>query len=99
MEKNDFLKDTVKHIDIKAFDSTEIIEAMKDMSFTARETARAAELFDMMIKDQECTVILCIAGSTKSGRAFRYDDKRPGVYRYSVYCRQYKCCRMHADLH
>jgi deoxyhypusine synthase len=66
MEKNDFLKDTVKHIDIKAFDSTEIIEAMKDMSFTARETARAAELFDMMIKDQECTVILCIAGSTSA---------------------------------
>ena len=64
MEKNNFLKDTVKHIDIKAFDSTEIIEAMKDMSFTARDTARAAELFDMMIKDQECTIILCIAGST-----------------------------------
>jgi len=32
MEKNDFLKDPVKHIDIKSFDSTEIIEAMKDMS-------------------------------------------------------------------
>jgi deoxyhypusine synthase len=66
MQKNDFLKEPIKHIDIKSFDSTEIIEAMKDMSFTARDTARAAEIFDMMIKDQECTIILCIAGSTSA---------------------------------
>ena len=66
MDKNDFLKDPVKHIDIKSFNSIEIIEAMKDMSFTARDTTRAAEIFDMMIKDQECTIILCIAGSTSA---------------------------------
>ena len=66
MEKQDFLKDPVKHIDIKSFDSTKIIEAMKNMSFTARDTARAAEIFDMMIKDQECTIFLCIAGSTSA---------------------------------
>ena len=64
MEKNDFLKDPVKHIDIKSFDSTEIIEAMKDMSFTARDTARAADILNLMIRDDECTIILCIAGST-----------------------------------
>ncbi|HUU17457.1 MAG TPA: deoxyhypusine synthase [Sedimentisphaerales bacterium] len=64
MEKNDFLKNPVKHIDIKSFDSTEIIEAMKDMSFTARDTARAADILNQMIKDDECTIILCIAGST-----------------------------------
>ena len=64
MEKNDFLKDPVKHIDIKSFDSTEIIEAMKDMSFTARDTARAADILNLMISDDECTIILCIAGST-----------------------------------
>jgi len=64
MEKNDFLKDPVKHIDIKSFDSIKIIEAMKDMSFTARDTARAADIFNRMIRDDECTIILCIAGST-----------------------------------
>ena len=75
MEKNDFLKDPVKHIDIKSFDSIEIIEAMKDMSFTARDTARAAEIFDMMIKDQECTIILCIAGSTSAAGCMQiYSD-------------------------
>jgi len=66
MEKNDFLKDPVKHIDIKSFDSTEIIEAMKDMSFTARDTARAADIFNRMIRDDECTIILCISGSTSA---------------------------------
>ena len=75
MEKNDFLKEPVKHIDIKTFDSTEIVEAMKDMSFTARDTARAAEIFDMMIKDQECTIILCIAGSTSAAGCMQiYSD-------------------------
>jgi len=64
MKKNDFLKEPVKHIDIKSFDSTEIIEAMRDMSFTARATAAAADIFDKMLTDDQCTIILCIAGST-----------------------------------
>ncbi len=66
MEKKDFLKEPIKHIDIKSFDSTKIIEAMKGMSLSARDTARAAELFNTMIKDNDCTIILCIAGSTSA---------------------------------
>jgi len=67
MGKKDYLKDEIKHIDIKSFDSTEIIESMSDMSFTARETAKAAELLNMMISDKDCTIILCIAGSSSAG--------------------------------
>jgi len=66
MEKKDFLKEPVEHIDIKSFDSTEIIEAMRDMSFTARETARAADILNDMINDEQCSIILCIAGSTSA---------------------------------
>lgn len=66
MEKKDFLKEEVKHIGIEEFDSTKIIEAMKGMSFTARETANAAIIFDKMIQDKDCTIILCIAGSTSA---------------------------------
>ncbi|MHC4153210.1 MAG: 1,9-bis(guanidino)-5-aza-nonane synthase [Planctomycetota bacterium] len=66
MHKKDFLKEPVKHIDITSFDSTGIIEAMKDMSFTARDTARAAQIFNTMMNDDECTIILCIAGSTST---------------------------------
>ena len=66
MEKSDFLKDPIKHIDIKSFDSTRIIEAMREMSFTARDTARATDIFNTMINDDDCTIILCIAGSTSA---------------------------------
>ncbi len=66
MQKKDFLKETVKHIDVKSFDSTKIVEAMKDMSFTARDTARAAEILQKMINDKDCTIILTIAGSTSA---------------------------------
>jgi deoxyhypusine synthase len=66
MEKSDFLNDPVKHIDIKSFDSTQIIEAMTNMSFTARDTAGAADILNKMINDEECTIMLCIAGSTSA---------------------------------
>jgi deoxyhypusine synthase len=36
------------------------------MSFTARDTAKAAEIFETMVKDKDCTIILCIAGSTSA---------------------------------
>lgn len=32
MKKSDLLKETIKHIDIKSFDSTQIINAMSGMS-------------------------------------------------------------------
>ncbi len=66
MEKKDYLSCPVKHFDIKSVDSTKIIEAMKDMSFTSRDTAMAAEILNKMINDKDCTIILTIAGSTSA---------------------------------
>ena len=75
MDKSDFLRDHVEHIDITSFDSTNIIEAMRDMSFTARDTARAAEILERMITDDKCTIILCIAGSTSAAGCMKiYSD-------------------------
>jgi len=65
-EKKDLLKEEIKHIDIKSFDATKIVESMKNMSFTARDTARAAEIYDTMLKDKDCTIILTLAGSTSA---------------------------------
>ena len=45
MKKTDLLKDTIEHIDIKSFDSTPIIDAMRKMSFTSRDTASATDIF------------------------------------------------------
>lgn len=66
MKKKDFLKDVVKHIDIKAIDATKMIDSMRDMSFTARDTARAADILVKMINDPKCTIMLCIAGSSSA---------------------------------
>jgi len=66
LTKNDVLKDTIKHIDIKKIDSTAIIDSMREMSFTSRETASAADIFIRMLKDKKCSIILTIAGSTSA---------------------------------
>ena len=64
MKKKDILKQTIKHFDIKTFDSSPVIDAMREMSFTSRETANASDIFQKMVKDKNCTVILTLAGST-----------------------------------
>lgn len=66
MNKKSLLKEEIKHIDIKSINATEIINAMKGMSFTSRDTARAAEILEMMVKDKDCTTILTLAGSTSA---------------------------------
>ncbi|MCR4368694.1 MAG: deoxyhypusine synthase [archaeon] len=65
--KKALLKDKVKQIDIKSFDSTKLINAMRDMSFTARDTARAADILEMMVRDKGSTNMLTLAGSTSAG--------------------------------
>jgi deoxyhypusine synthase len=67
MEKKDILKQTIEHVDIKSFDSAPIIDSMRKMSFTSRETANAADILQRMITDKECSVILTLAGSTSAG--------------------------------
>jgi deoxyhypusine synthase len=67
MEKKDLLKDEIQHIDIKSFDSTPIIDAMRQMSFTSRDTALATDIFGRMIQEKECTNFLTLAGSTSAG--------------------------------
>jgi len=66
MEKKELLKEVIKHVDIKSFDSTPIINAMRDMSFSSRDTAAAADILLRMIKDEECSNILTLAGSTSA---------------------------------
>jgi len=64
--KKDFLKNPVEHIDITSFDSRKIISSMKKMSFVSREIANAANIFNEMIKDKDCTIFLTLAGSTSA---------------------------------
>ena len=64
--KRDFLKNPVEHIDITSFDSRKIISSMEKMSFVSRETANAANIYNEMLKDKDCTIFLTLAGSTSA---------------------------------
>lgn len=65
--KKDLLKRQVKHIDITSFDARPIIEQMDHMSFTSRDLARATQIYNMMLKDEKCSIFLTLAGSTSAG--------------------------------
>ena len=67
ISKKDLLKKQVEHIDITSFDARPIISQMDKMSFTSRDLARATEIFNMMLADKSCSVILTLAGSTSAG--------------------------------
>ena len=64
--KKEFLNRPVEHIDITSFDARKIISSMEKMSFVSRETAIAANIFNEMIKDNNCTIFLTLAGSTSA---------------------------------
>lgn len=67
MRKSDYLHTPIEHIDIKAFDATDIVRAMRGMSFTARDLAAAADIYQRMLDDPDCAIILTLAGSTSAG--------------------------------
>ena len=48
---------------------------MSKMSFTSRDTANAAKIFNEMILDNNCSIFLTIAGSTSAGGCMKvYSD-------------------------
>ena len=65
--KKSLLNSPVEHIDIKSFDARKIIDGMGKMSFTSRDTARAAGIFNEMLADNDCSIFLTLAGSTSAG--------------------------------
>ena len=64
--KSDLLSREVEHIDITSFDARKIVSSMEKMSFVSRETANAANIYNEMIKDKDCTIFLTLAGSTSA---------------------------------
>jgi len=62
-QKKDYLKEVIKHLDIKKHNVVPLVDAMENMAFTARDLNRAARIYDMMIKDKNCGIILTLAGS------------------------------------
>src|ERR1700753_783391 len=61
--KQELLKQPVQHIDIKQHNVVDLVDAMPHMACSSRDLARAASIYERMLRDQECGVILCLAGS------------------------------------
>ncbi|MBY0262927.1 MAG: deoxyhypusine synthase, partial [Phycisphaerales bacterium] len=61
--KKELLSRPIKHIDITAFDARPVIDSYRDMAYSSRTLAQAADIYSMMLKDKECAVVLTLAGS------------------------------------
>lgn len=61
--KKDFLKEVIKHIDIKKHNVVPIVDAFEHMAFSSRDLNRASKIYDTMLRDKDCTIILTLAGS------------------------------------
>jgi deoxyhypusine synthase len=61
--KKDLLTTTIQQIDIKQHNIVSLVDAMATMAYSSRDLSRAAQLYEMMLHDTECGVILCLAGS------------------------------------
>lgn len=61
--KADFLKDKIKHLDIKDINVVPLVDAMRDMAFSSRDLATAADYFEKMVREENGVVFLTLAGS------------------------------------
>ncbi len=64
--KKELLSRPIVHLDIKQHNVVAFVDAMADLAFSSRDVHRASSIYDMMLRDTECGVILCIAGSMVS---------------------------------
>src|SRR6202011_2638734 len=62
-KKSDLLVEVIEHIDIKEHNVVPLVEAMSKMAFSARDLGRAAHIYDAMLRDEDCAIMLCLAGS------------------------------------
>ncbi len=66
IDRKRLLARKVEHIDITRFDARPWIDAYRKTAYQARNLARAAEIYDRMLADRDCAVILTLAGSLVS---------------------------------
>ncbi len=66
--KKELLTDPIQHIDIKQLNVVPLVDAMRHMAYSSRDLARAAAIYERMLRDRECGIILCLAGSLDQRR-------------------------------
>lgn len=66
VKQSALLKTPVEHIDIKQFPAADLLTAMGKTAFQARNLSRATQIYQQMLQDSDCSIILCLAGSLVS---------------------------------
>ncbi|QNI33285.1 deoxyhypusine synthase [Alloacidobacterium dinghuense] len=61
--KQELLTNPIQHIDIKQHNVVALVDAMEHMAYSSRDLHRAASIYERMLRDKDCGVILCLAGS------------------------------------
>src|SRR6202012_117595 len=61
--KKELLTAPIQHIDIKQHNVVPLVDAMQSMAYSSRDLARAASIYERMLRDQDCGVILSRPGS------------------------------------
>ncbi|GJQ27433.1 MAG: deoxyhypusine synthase-like protein [Phycisphaerae bacterium] len=64
--KKELLTTPIEHIDITKFDYAKLVGSMEHMAYSSRDLHRAATIYNMMLNDADCGIILCMAGSLVS---------------------------------
>src|SRR5436190_1627668 len=63
-DKSKYLGATIEHIDITKMPGiVSTVDAMRHMAYSSRDLHRAADIYDRMLRDESCGVILTLAGS------------------------------------
>jgi deoxyhypusine synthase len=65
-EKRRLLSQPIEHIDIKTLDVERLVKAYGKMSFSSRDLARGAEIYNRMLADKNSSAWLTLAGSTSA---------------------------------
>src|SRR5690242_18159191 len=57
-KKKEYLNKAIEHVDITKHNVVPLVDSMASMAYSARDLHRAAEIYDRMLRDKDCGVIL-----------------------------------------
>ena len=63
-DKSKYFKQTIEHIDITKMPGiVPLVESFGRLAFSSRDLHRAADIYELMLRDRDCGIILTLAGS------------------------------------
>ena len=67
LNRKDLLTEKIQHIDVTTMPGiVPLVQSMRSMAFSSCDLFRAADIYDRMLRDTQCAVILTLAGSLVS---------------------------------